>query len=281
MECIVSFSVDQNPLIQLNSGQLVPQLGLGVYKVGQDIAVDLVKLAIDVGYRRIDTAALYDNEQEVGAGIRASSVEREEVFVTTKIWNDRHGYDNALEAIDESLARLNIGYVDMLLIHWPNPKLGKFVETWKALEYALESGKVRGIGVSNFHPEHLEPLLEQARVVPALNQVELHPGLNQAEIRAFNANHGIATEAWSPLARGQKSEATAIVAAAEAHSKTPAQVILRWHVQLGNLVIPKSSNPERLAENLDVFDFELSREEMAAIDLLEDGQRIGPDPRTF
>lgn len=277
----MSFSVDQNPLIQLNSGQLVPQLGLGVYKVGQDIAVDLVKLAIDVGYRRIDTAALYDNEQEVGAGIRASSVEREEVFVTTKIWNDRHGYDNALEAIDESLARLNIGYVDMLLIHWPNPKLGKFVETWKALEYALESGKVRGIGVSNFHPEHLEPLLEQARVVPALNQVELHPGLNQAEIRAFNANHGIATEAWSPLARGQKSEATAIVAAAEAHSKTPAQVILRWHVQLGNLVIPKSSNPERLAENLDVFDFELSREEMAAIDLLEDGQRIGPDPRTF
>ena len=277
----MNFSVDQNPLIQLNSGQLVPQLGLGVYKVGQDIAVDLVKLAIDVGYRRIDTAALYDNEQEVGAGIRASSVEREEVFVTTKIWNDRHGYDNALEAIDESLARLNIGYVDMLLIHWPNPKLGKFVETWKALENALESGKVRGIGVSNFHPEHLEPLLEQARVVPALNQVELHPGLNQAEIRAFNANHGIATEAWSPLARGQKSEATAIVAAAEAHSKTPAQVILRWHVQLGNLVIPKSSNPERLAENLDVFDFELSREEMAAIDLLEDGQRIGPDPRTF
>ncbi|MFM2185205.1 MAG: hypothetical protein RIS55_853 [Actinomycetota bacterium] len=277
----MNFSVDQNPLIQLNSGQLVPQLGLGVYKVGQDIAVDLVKLAIDVGYRRIDTAALYDNEQEVGAGIRASSVEREEVFVTTKIWNDRHGYDNALEAIDESLARLNIGYVDMLLIHWPNPKLGKFVETWKALENALESGKVRGIGVSNFHPEHLEPLLEQARVVPALNQVELHPGLNQAEIRAFNANHGIATEAWSPLARGQKSEATAIVAAAEAHSKAPAQVILRWHVQLGNLVIPKSSNPERLAENLDVFDFELSREEMAAIDLLEDGQRIGPDPRTF
>ena len=277
----MSFSLDQNPLIQLNSGQLVPQLGLGVYKVGQDIAVDLVKLAIDLGYRRIDTAALYDNEQEVGAGIRASNVDREEIFVTTKIWNDRHGYDNALEAIDESLARLNIGYVDMLLIHWPNPKLGKYVETWKALENALESGKVRGIGVSNFHPEHLESLLEQANVVPALNQVELHPGLNQAEIRAFNANHGIATEAWSPLARGQKNEAQAILAAAEAHGKTPAQVILRWHIQLGNLVIPKSSNPERLAANLNVFDFELSREEMAAIDLLEDGQRIGPDPRTF
>ena len=277
----MSFSAEQNPLIQLNSGQVVPQLGLGVYKVGQDIAVDLVKLAIDLGYRRIDTAALYDNEQEVGAGIRASSVEREEVFVTTKIWNDRHGYDNALEAIDESLARLNIGYVDMLLIHWPNPKLGKFVETWKALEHALESGKVRGIGVSNFHPEHLEPLLEQAKVVPAINQVELHPGLNQAEVRAFNANHGIATEAWSPLARGQKNDAVAIVEAAKVHGKTPAQVILRWHIQLGNLVIPKSSNPERLAENLDVFDFELTSAEMAAIDLLEDGHRIGPDPRTF
>ena len=277
----MSFSAEQNPLIQLNSGQLVPQLGLGVYKVGQDIAVDLVKLAIDLGYRRIDTAALYDNEQEVGAGIRASSIEREEVFVTTKIWNDRHGYDNALEAIDESLARLNIGYVDMMLIHWPNPKLGKFVETWKALEQALESGKVRGIGVSNFHPEHLEPLLEQAKVVPAINQVELHPGLNQAEVRAFNANHGIATEAWSPLARGQKNDAVAILEAAKAHGKTPAQVILRWHIQLGNLVIPKSSNPERLAENLDVFDFELTSAEMAAIDLLEDGQRIGPDPRTF
>ena len=277
----MSFSVDQNPLIQLNSGQLVPQLGLGVYKVGQDIAVDLVKLAIDLGYRRIDTAALYDNEQEVGAGIRASSVEREEVFVTTKIWNDRHGYDNALEAIDESLARLNIGYVDMLLIHWPNPKLGKFVETWKAFEHVLEIGRVRGIGVSNFHPEHLEPLLEQASVVPALNQIELHPGLNQGEIRAFNTNHGIATEAWSPLARGQKNEADAILAAAQAHGKTPTQVILRWHIQLGNLVIPKSSNPERLASNLEVFDFELTRDEMAAIDLLEDGQRIGPDPRTF
>lgn len=277
----MSFSAEQNPLIQLNSGQLVPQLGLGVYKVGQDIAVDLVKLAIDLGYRRIDTAALYDNEQEVGAGIRASSVEREEVFVTTKIWNDRHGYANALEAIDESLARLNIGYVDMMLIHWPNPTLGKFVETWKALEHALESGKVRGIGVSNFHPEHLEPLLEQAKVVPAINQVELHPGLNQAEVRAFNANHGIATEAWSPLARGQKNDAVAILEAAKAHGKTPAQVILRWHIQLGNLVIPKSSNPERLAENLDVFDFELTSAEMAAIDLLEDGQRIGPDPRTF
>ena len=277
----MSFNISQNPLVQLNSGQLVPQLGLGVYKVGQDIAVDLVKLALSLGYRRIDTAALYDNEHEVGAGIRASGLDREEVFVTTKIWNDRHGFDNALEAIDESLAKLNIGYVDMLLIHWPNPKLGLFVETWKALEQALESGKVRGIGVSNFHPEHLDTLLASASVVPALNQVELHPGLGQHDIRAYNVNHGIATEAWSPLARGQKSDAPAILEAAKTHGKTSAQIMLRWHIQLGNLVIPKSSNPERLAQNLDVFDFELSADEMSAIDLLEDGLRIGPDPRNF
>jgi 2,5-diketo-D-gluconate reductase A len=281
LEREVTFSIDQNPLIQLNSGVQVEQLGLGVYKVGQDIAVDLVKLAIDLGYRRIDTAALYDNEQEVGAAIRASSVEREEIFVTTKIWNDRHGFDNALEAIDESLARLNIGYVDMVLIHWPNPKLGKFVETYKALEKALESGKVRGIGVSNFHEEHLNAVLQAADVVPAINQIELHPGLSQHDLRAFNASHAIATEAWSPLARGQKLDSASIVEAARAHGKTPAQIVLRWHIQLGNLVIPKSSNPQRLAENLDIFDFELTAQEMAAINQLEDSKRIGPDPRLF
>lgn len=277
----MTFEITQNPLIQLYNGQLIPQLGLGVYKVQQDVATQVVRTALDLGYRRVDTAALYDNEQEVGAAIRASGLDREEVFVTTKIWNDRHGYENALEAIDESLSRLNIDYVDMLLIHWPNPKLDKYVETWGALEKSLESGKVRGIGVSNFHPEHLEKLLASAQVVPALNQVELHPGLSQAEIRAFDAANAIATEAWSPLARGKKSEAPAILEAALNHGKTPTQVILRWHIQLGNLVIPKSSNPERLAENLDVFDFELSNDEMFAIDSLEDGVRIGPDPREF
>ena len=277
----MTFDLTQNPLVQLYNGQLIPQLGLGVYKVQQDVAVDVVRTALDLGYRRVDTAALYDNEQEVGAGIRASGLEREEVFVTTKIWNDRQGYQNALEAIDESLQRLNIEYVDMLLIHWPCPSQDKFVETWDALEKSLESGKVRGIGVSNFHPEHLDKLLATASVVPALNQVELHPGLGQAEIRAYDADKAIATEAWSPLARGQMSETDSIQAIAHNHGKTPAQVILRWHIQLGNLVIPKSSNPARLAENLDVFDFTLTTEEMAAIDALEAGHRIGPDPRTF
>jgi 2,5-diketo-D-gluconate reductase A len=277
----MTFEITQNPLVQLYNGQLIPQLGLGVYKVQQDVATQVVRTALDLGYRRIDTAALYDNEQEVGAAVRASGLDREEIFVTTKIWNDRHGYDNALEAIDESLQRLNIEYVDMMLIHWPNPKADKYVETWAALEKSLESGKVRGIGVSNFHPEHLDRILEKATVVPAINQVELHPGLGQAEIRAYDANKAIATEAWSPLARGRMSEADPITAAAEAHSKTPAQVILRWHIQLGNLVIPKSSNPVRLAENLDVFDFELSTDEMLAIDALENGERIGPDPREF
>lgn len=277
----MTFDLTQNPLVQLYNGQLIPQLGLGVYKVQQDVAVDVVRTALDLGYRRVDTAALYDNEQEVGAGIRASGLEREEVFVTTKIWNDRQGYQNTLEAIDESLQRLNIEYVDMLLIHWPCPSQDKFVETWDALEKSLESGKVRGIGVSNFHPEHLDKLLATASVVPALNQVELHPGLGQAEIRAYDADKAIATEAWSPLARGQMSETDSIQAIAHNHGKTPAQVILRWHIQLGNLVIPKSSNPVRLAENLDVFDFILTTEEMAAIDSLEAGHRIGPDPRTF
>ena len=277
----MTFDLTQNPLVQLYNGQLIPQLGLGVYKVQQDVAVDVVRTALDLGYRRVDTAALYDNEQEVGAGIRASGLEREEVFVTTKIWNDRQGYQNALEAIDESLQRLNIEYVDMLLIHWPCPSQDKFVETWDALEKSLESGKVRGIGVSNFHPEHLDKLLATASVVPALNQVELHPGLGQAEIRAYDADKAIATEAWSPLARGQMSDTDSIQAIAHNHGKTPAQVILRWHIQLGNLVIPKSSNLDRLAENLDVFDFTLSAEEMAAIDSLEAGHRIGPDPRTF
>ncbi|MFM5903600.1 MAG: aldo/keto reductase [Microbacteriaceae bacterium] len=277
----MTFEITQNPLVQLYNGQLIPQLGLGVYKVQQDVATQVVRTALDLGYRRIDTAALYDNEQEVGAAVRASGLEREEIFVTTKIWNDRHGYENALEAIDESLERLNIGYVDMMLIHWPNPKADKYVETWAALEKSLESGKVRGIGVSNFHPEHLDRLLAKAEVVPALNQVELHPGLGQAEIRAYDANKAIATEAWSPLARGLMSDADPITAAAEAHSKTPAQVILRWHIQLGNLVIPKSSNPVRLAENLNIFDFELTTDEMLAIDALENGERIGPDPREF
>lgn len=274
----MSFTPEQNPRILLNSGQNVPQLGLGVYKVGQDIGVDLVRTALDLGYRRIDTAALYDNEAEVGAGVRQSGLDREDIFVTTKIWNDRHGFDNATEAIDEALARLNIGYIDMLLIHWPCPKQNLFVETWSALEKALEAGKVRGIGVSNFNPHHLDTLVASASVIPALNQVELHPALQQGEVRSYNANHGIATEAWSPLGRGRFGEVPSLVEIAEKHGKSVAQVILRWHIQLGNLVIPKSSNPDRLAENINVFDFELSHEDMSAVATLETGVRVGPNP---
>lgn len=274
----MTFAPEQNPQILLNSGQSVPQLGLGVYKVGQDIGVDLVRTALDLGYRRIDTASLYDNEAEVGAGVRKSGLDREDVFVTTKIWNDRHGFDNATEAIDEALSRLNIGYIDMLLIHWPSPKQNLFVETWHAFEKALESGKIRGIGVSNFNPHHLDALIANSSVVPAINQIELHPALQQAELREYNAKHGIKTEAWSPLGRGRFGEDPTLQAIAHNHGKTVAQVILRWHIQLGNLVIPKSSNPDRLAENIDVFDFELSEQDMSEITPLETGTRHGPNP---
>ena len=267
--------------ITLNNGHVIPQLGLGVYKVGQDIAVDLIKLAIDTGYRRIDTAALYDNEQEVGAGIRKSGIAREEIYVTTKIWNSDQGYDRALEAIDESLARLNIDYIDMLLIHWPAPKQNKFVETWAAFEKALESGKVHGIGVSNFQPAHLEKLLENAIISPAINQVELHPGLQQIDVRAANSSAGVQTEAWSPLARGRFNDSPILQAIAHKHSKSVSQVILRWHIQLGNLVIPKTSNPDRLTENLNVFDFKLDHLDMDEIASLDAGMRTGPNPDTF
>lgn len=272
---------EKNPVVALNSGQTLPQLGLGVYKVGQDIGVELVKAAIEVGYRRFDTAALYDNEFEIGAGIRQSGLAREEVFVTTKIWNDRHGFENATEAIDESLARLNIGYIDMLLIHWPCPKQNLIVETWQALENALESGKVRGIGVSNFNSNHMSTLLAHSKVVPAINQIELHPGLQQPAMREFNRSHGIATEAWSPLDRGRFATNPVLGDIAKKHGKTVTQVIIRWHLELGNLVIPKTSNPDRLRENIDVFDFALDLEDLASIATLNTDERHGPDPEEF
>jgi 2,5-diketo-D-gluconate reductase A len=272
---------EKNPVVTLNSGQTLPQLGLGVYKVGQDIGVELVKAAIEVGYRRFDTAALYDNEFEIGAGIRQSGLAREEVFVTTKIWNDRHGFENATEAIDESLTRLNIGYIDMLLIHWPCPKQNLIVETWQALENALESGKVRGIGVSNFNANHMSTLLAHSNVVPAINQIELHPGLQQPAMREYNQSHGIATEAWSPLDRGRFATNPVLTDIAKKHGKTVTQVIIRWHLELGNLVIPKTSNPDRLRENIDVFDFALDLEDLASIATLNTDERHGPDPEEF
>ena len=266
------------PIVTLNSGQQMPQLGLGVYKVNQDIAVQLVQHALEIGYRRIDTAALYDNEAEVGAAIRKSGHAREDIFVTSKIWNDRHGYAEAKEAIQESLDRLNIDYVDMMLIHWPCPKQDKFVETWRAFEEVLETGLVRGIGVSNFNQPHLEKLLASSNITPAINQVELHPQLAQNSLRHFNKLHGIRTEAWAPLGRAHFNDHPLLTEIAVSLNKSVAQVIIRWHLQLENLVIPKSSNPDRLAENFDVFDFELSDHNMGLIATLNTETRIATNP---
>ncbi len=271
-------TASKQPMVTLNSGKVMPQLGLGAYKVNQDIAVQLVQHALEIGYRRIDTAALYDNEAEVGAAIRKSGLAREEVFVTSKIWNDRHGYAEAKEAVQESVERLNIDYVDMMLIHWPCPKQDKFVETWRAFEEVLETGLVRSIGVSNFNQPHLEKLLAMANVTPAINQVELHPQLAQNSLRHFNSLHGIKTEAWAPLGRARFNDNFLLGEIAESLGKTVAQVIIRWHLQLGNLVIPKSSNPDRLAENFDVFDFELSEHNMGLIATLNTETRIATNP---
>lgn len=270
-----------NPLITLNSGQSIPQLGLGVYKLGTDVAAALLQEAFEVGYRRIDTAAFYSNEQAVGSAIRSSALSREEIFVTTKIWNEDHGFDRASEAIDESLSRLDIGYLDMLFIHWPKPKLELFVETWRALEKAVADGKVRGIGVSNFQPEHLKQIMAADGTVPAINQIELNPGFQQGELRKFNSEHSIATEAWSPIARGAFNENPVIQALAKKHEKSPTQIIIRWHLDVGNLVIPKTATRTRLLENISVFDFKLDSEDLAAISTLDTGIRNGLDPDEF
>ena len=270
-----------SPKVTLNNGQQIPQLGLGVYKLETDIAEGLIHQAIEAGYRRIDTASFYGNEAEVGAGVRTSGLAREELFVTTKIWNEDQGYDRTLAAIDESLSRLDIDYIDMLLIHWPKPEQDLYLETWLAFEKALAAGKLRGIGVSNFQPHHLERLLAAGGTIPALNQVELHPGLQQVQVRAFNAKHGIATEAWSPLARGRFDENEQVLSIAQKHGKSPAQVIIRWHIELGNLVIPKTATASRLRENISVFDFKLDSEDLNKIASLDSGLRTGPNPDEF
>lgn len=270
-----------SPTVTLNNGQQIPQLGLGVYKLETDIAEGLIHQAIEAGYRRIDTASFYGNEAEVGAGVRTSGLAREELFVTTKIWNEDQGYDRTLAAIDESLSRLDIDYIDMLLIHWPKPEKDLYLETWLAFEKALAAGKLRGIGVSNFQPHHLERLLAAGGTVPALNQVELHPGLQQVQVRTFNAKHGIATEAWSPLARGRFDENDQVLSVAQKHGKSPAQVIIRWHIELGNLVIPKTATASRLRENISVFDFKLDSEDLNKIASLDSGLRTGPNPDEF
>ena len=267
--------------LSMNNGHEIAQLGLGVYKVAQTDAVTLMREAIDVGYRRIDTAALYDNEEQVGQGIRESGIDRSEVFVTTKIWNDRQGYNESLKAIDESLSRLDLGYVDLLLIHWPAPAQDLYIDTWKAFEKVLSDGLVRNIGVSNFQPNQLDRLIANSEVKPVVNQVELHPFFQQREVREANASHQVLTEAWSPLARAGKNDNPVLKQIAEETNRTVSQVIIRWHLQLGNLVIPKTTHRDRLEENFNVFDFSLSGEQMEQIASLDAGMRMGPNPDEF
>jgi len=273
--------MSQVPVIKLNNGVEIPQLGLGVFQVPNAETAQAVTTALEAGYRSIDTAKIYDNERGVGEAVRASGLAREELFLTTKLWNDEHGSDATLKALDDSLSRLGTDYVDLYLIHWPVPSQDRYVETWKAFEKTASDGRARAIGVSNFPQRHLQRLLDETGTVPAVNQVELHPDLAQSELRAFHAEHGIATEAWSPLAQGGLLAAESLVALGEKYGKTPAQIILRWHLQIGNIVIPKSVTPERIRGNIDVFDFELADDDLAVIGELDAGKRLGPDPETF
>lgn len=269
------------PTLTLHDGVEIPQLGFGVFQIPSEETQEKVEEALAVGYRHIDTAAAYGNEAGVGAAIAATGVRREEVFVTTKLWNSEQGYDSTLRAFEASLGRLGTGHVDLYLIHWPRPAEGLFLETWRAFERIREEGGARSIGVSNFRVEDLERLEAEAERRPTVNQVELHPHFQQAELRAWLADHDVATEAWSPLAQGDLLEDGTIETVAAHHDRTPAQAILRWHLQIGNVVIPKSATPERIRENFEVFDFELSEDDMAALERLESGERIGPDPGAF
>jgi len=269
------------PALTLRDGVEIPQLGFGVFQVAPDDTQQAVEEALEVGYRHIDTAAAYRNERGVGAAVAAAGIPREEVFVTTKLWNSQQGFDSTLGACEKSLARLGFDYVDLYLIHWPVPTEGRALDTWRAFERLYEEGRSRTIGVSNFRIEDLEQLEREAETQPTVNQIELHPHFPQADLRAWHLEHGIATEAWSPLAQGELLVNETVAGVAARHGKTPAQTILRWHLQLGNVVIPKSVTPARIRENFDLFDFELSDEDMVELGALDVGQRIGPDPATF
>jgi 2,5-diketo-D-gluconate reductase A len=269
------------PTMKLNTGHLAPQIGLGVWRVADAIAAATVQTALSAGYRSIDTAAIYQNEVGVGTGIKGAGVPRKELFITTKVWNDDHGYDSTLRALDTSLQRLKLDYLDLYLIHWPVPDLGKFVDTYRAMMAARDKGLVRSIGVSNFNVEHLEALMEATGEVPAVNQVELHPHFSQPRLRAFHAQHGIITESWSPLAQGKLLDHPTLQVVAKKHNKSPAQVVLRWHIELGLMVIPKSVTPERIRDNLALFDFSLDSEDMKVVTALDTNSRVGPDPLKF
>ncbi len=269
------------PTIGLHDGVEIPQLGFGVFQIPPEDTQKAVEAALEAGYRHIDTAAAYRNEKGVGAAIAASGIPREEVFVTTKLWNSEQGHDSTLAAFEKSLGRLDTGYVDLYLIHWPVPTEGRAPETWRAFERLHGEGRLRTIGVSNFRIEDLELLERESEMRPTVNQVELHPHLPQRELRAWHLEHGVATEAWSPLAQGELLANETIGAIADRHGRTPAQAILRWHLELGNVVIPKSVTPARMRENFELFDFELSDDDMTEIAALDVGKRIGPEPSSF
>ncbi|WP_033829616.1 aldo/keto reductase [Bacillus andreraoultii] len=264
----------------LHNGVKMPYFGLGVYKVedGNEV-IQTVKTALEVGYRAIDTAALYNNEEGVGQAIKESGIPREDLFITTKVWNTDQGYDNTLKAFDTSMKKLGLDYLDLYLIHWPGKD--KYVETWHALEKLYKDGRVRAIGVSNFHIHHLQKLMEQSDEKPVINQVELHPYLSQKELITFCQNEGIAVEAWSPLGRGRLLNDPTLVEIGKKYGKTAAQVTLRWHLQNEVIVIPKSVTPSRIKENAEIFDFELTEEEMKKIDSLNKNERTGKDPDEF
>ena len=273
--------MSDQPHISFPDGRSIPQVGLGVWQTPNDTAVTAVRAALENGYRHIDTAAIYENEEGVGEGIRASGVARGDIFLTTKLWNDDQGTDSVFRAIDRSLKKLGTDYVDLYLIHWPSPQRGKYRETWKAFVRLRDEGRVRSIGVSNFAAEHLEAIVGDSGVTPVLNQIELHPDFQQKALRAVHDRLGIRTQSWSPLGQGHLLANGVVGDVARRLGRTPAQVIIRWHIQNGLIVIPKSVTPSRIAENFKLFDFELDAAAMQALDSLDDaGARIGPDPMT-
>lgn len=269
------------PLVEMNDGRSIPVIGFGVWQVPDDVVVDATLKALEVGYRHIDTAYLYHNERGVGEALRRSGLDRDDVFVTTKVWNTDHGYDETLRAFDKSTGLLGIDEVDLYLIHWPTPARDIYLDSWRALIRLREEGRARSIGVSNFHEAHLRKIIDETGVIPAMNQIELHPWLPQAHMRDIDARLGIKTEAWSPLGSGRLIDDPVIADVAAKHGKSPAQVMVRWSIQLGNIVLPKSVTPARIEQNIDVFDFELDDADMAAIATLDSGRRTGPNPDDF
>ena len=270
----------EQPFIRFHDGNKIPQVGLGVWQTPNETAAPAVRQALEAGYRHIDTAAIYENEQGVGEGMRSSGVARSDIFLTTKLWNDRQSYDSARRAFDESLKRLGTDYVDLYLIHWPSPRRGTYVEAWKALVDLKNEGRIRSIGVSNFCEEHLDRIIGETGVTPVINQIELHPDFQQKALRAVHEKHQIVTQSWSPLGQGKLLDHPAITATAKRLGKSPAQVIIRWHIENGLVVIPKSVTPARIIENFKVFDFILDEEAKTALDGLDGPNRVGPDPMT-